>query len=270
MLAFAAEKELPKTGRTIWDLLTETFSNIPNSLILLILTALIILLCIFIFMAISGYFRAMREGREFSLFGLKIGASPSPTPSPIQPQAQVQLQPPLMTREDLLAHLLVDKFASPRGSRWENLESYPTEDLKDGSLPIIEEFTQAVTEEGRPSTKEVESWKTNDADNHFDIAYKLSEKGDIDGAIAEYRRALKIDPLNDLAHYSLGVVLQAKGDVEEAFRAYTEAIRINPNNATYHNDLGAVLHNRGDIDGAIIEYQAALKVDPNYALAHAN
>jgi Flp pilus assembly protein TadD len=40
---------------------------------------------------------------------------------------------------------------------------------------------------------------------HCKVAGALRNKGDLDGAIAELREALRLNPNNDLAHNNLGV-----------------------------------------------------------------
>jgi Flp pilus assembly protein TadD len=43
----------------------------------------------------------------------------------------------------------------------------------------------------------------------------LGKKGDSDGAIAEEREALRLNPDNDAAHNNLGLALGKKGDGTE-------------------------------------------------------
>jgi Flp pilus assembly protein TadD len=65
----------------------------------------------------------------------------------------------------------------------------------------------------------------------------LKAKGDLDGAIAEYRAALRLQPDNAEGHYDLGRVLWTKGDPEAA--QFHTAYGLAPNEPTirqiYHN-----------------------------------
>jgi tetratricopeptide (TPR) repeat protein len=58
-------------------------------------------------------------------------------------------------------------------------------------------------------------------------ADKLFDKGDIDGSIDEFKRALKLDPSNINVHNSLGVCYGIIGDYAEAISEFNAAIRLN-------------------------------------------
>ena len=47
---------------------------------------------------------------------------------------------------------------------------------------------------------------------HVAHGMALAKKGDLDGAIAEFREALRLNPRNENAHVNLGVTLGRKGD----------------------------------------------------------
>ena len=62
----------------------------------------------------------------------------------------------------------------------------------------------------------------------FADAQRLLELGKFDEAIEQYRRALRIQPLDADTHYSLGELLQRRGRPDEAASEYRETLRINP------------------------------------------
>ena len=62
----------------------------------------------------------------------------------------------------------------------------------------------------------------------------------------------------------------AKGDLDGAIAAFQEAIRLDPKHAAAHNNLGVALQDKGDLDGAIAAFQEAIRLDPKYAVAHNN
>jgi tetratricopeptide (TPR) repeat protein len=102
---------------------------------------------------------------------------------------------------------------------------------------------------------------------HNGLGTTLFEKGDSTGAADEFRTAIAIDPGSARGHYNLGNALRAKGDVGGAIAAYRRAIELDPGNAQPHNNLGSALRAGGDTEGAIAEYRKAIDLDPTHASA---
>jgi tetratricopeptide (TPR) repeat protein len=89
-------------------------------------------------------------------------------------------------------------------------------------------------------------------------------------AIACYRRALRLDPKNALAHFNLGNALYTQGPVAEAIACYRQVIALDPRYAQAHYNLGVALKAQGQVDQASACYQKAIVLDPKYAEAHCN
>jgi superkiller protein 3 len=105
---------------------------------------------------------------------------------------------------------------------------------------------------------------------HFRQAYALYNKGDLDGTVACYQKALELDPKLAPAHCNLGNSLHDKGDRAGAIACWKKAIALDPKYAKAHNNLGVALYEKHDLDGAIASYWKALEFDPKYAKAHNN
>ena len=105
---------------------------------------------------------------------------------------------------------------------------------------------------------------------HNGLGNALARKGNKDQAIAEYRRALQINPGYKVAHYNLGIALFDSGRNDEAAAEYHVALRIDPNYAEAHNNLGVVLMAENQNEDALAEYRKALAIDPSYAEARYN
>jgi len=105
---------------------------------------------------------------------------------------------------------------------------------------------------------------------HLILGNALDDKKDrdLDGAIAEFRKAIDLDPKYASAHTNLGFALHAKGDVEGAIAEYRKAIDCDPKVAQAHTNLGTALYKKEDLDGAITEYRKAIDCDPDNALTH--
>jgi len=105
---------------------------------------------------------------------------------------------------------------------------------------------------------------------HTSLGIALYDKGDPEGAIAEFRMALSFEPGDAKTHANLGLALQAKGDLNGALAEIRTALRLEPDYAMAHNNLGTMLRAKGDQEGAIAEYRAALRLEPDNASAHYN
>ncbi len=108
----------------------------------------------------------------------------------------------------------------------------------------------------------------DDTEGHCNLGVALGRKGDPDGAIEEYREALRLNPNLAAAHDGLGVELGQKGNNDGAIVEFREAIRLKPDYANAHYNLGFALSDKGELDGAIAEFREALRLNPDYEAAH--
>ncbi len=137
----------------------------------------------------------------------------------------------------------------------------------------LEEYHAAFTLDPKNATYkgnyERLSQLNHDDDNvHYNLGVALANKGNWDGAMAEFREALRLNPNNDGAHVALGYGLVVKGDWEGGIAEYREALRLNPKSEMAHVYLGKTLEIKGDWDGEISEERQALRLNPNDAEAH--
>jgi len=101
------------------------------------------------------------------------------------------------------------------------------------------------------------SLQPGDADAHYNLGNALYHKGDLVGAIAEYREALRLNPNNDLAHIGIGIALHHKGDMEGAIAEYRKAYDLKPLDHTTCFILTGALRRQG-------QYEAASRVIEPY------
>jgi tetratricopeptide (TPR) repeat protein len=102
----------------------------------------------------------------------------------------------------------------------------------------------------------------------IDRGRRRYEQDRVDGAIAAFREAIRLDPDNDEAHLCLGMAL-VKEDPAGAIAALGEAIRLRPDSGAAHLNLGHALINRGEVDGAIPAYREAIRLLPDDPLPRA-
>ncbi len=108
------------------------------------------------------------------------------------------------------------------------------------------------------------------ADFHHNLGFVLSRKGQVDEAIAQFRKALEIRPNYSEAHVSLGTALLQKGQVDEVIAQLKRALELQPNNARDHNTLATALLQKGQVNEAITQLQKALELAPNYPEVYYN
>jgi tetratricopeptide (TPR) repeat protein len=108
------------------------------------------------------------------------------------------------------------------------------------------------------------------AEARYNLAVLLAGRRRMDEAIAEYEEVLHDEPDFAEAHNNLGVALVARGRVAEAIGHYQEALRIMPGFGEAHNNQGNALAMLGRIDEAIVQYEEVLKINPSNAEAHNN
>lgn len=83
-------------------------------------------------------------------------------------------------------------------------------------------------------------------------------------ALPHYRRVLEFRPLDTNTRYNLGRVLLTRGRYDQAAREFAEVCRLKPDMADAWNNWGAALLQLGKIDAALDKLQQAIEVDPTH------
>jgi Flp pilus assembly protein TadD len=127
---------------------------------------------------------------------------------------------------------------------------------------------------------------------HNDLGFGLYRQHDLDGAIREYRSALRFNPQLATAHTNLALALHDERDVMGALWECSEALRLAPELAMAHNNLGLfyyeiatswqnapaeLLYDRShgamynpSVERALQEYRTALRLQPDLYEPHQN
>ena len=92
--------------------------------------------------------------------------------------------------------------------------------------------------------------------------------GDFVEAIAEYDRAIAIDPTDPNGYVGRGDALVSLGRLDDAVASYGEALRIDPNHARGRGGRGDALMLLGRNDEALADLDLAVELEPTYAKAH--
>lgn len=84
----------------------------------------------------------------------------------------------------------------------------------------------------------------------------------LEEAIAEFQRAVEVDPSYIAAHFNLAYAYERAQRVEEAIAQYTRALQLEPDNVFGLNNLGVLHTNKGQYDEAIRVLEQAAQIEP--------
>jgi len=93
---------------------------------------------------------------------------------------------------------------------------------------------------------------------HANLGETLRQMGKTDEAIGPLKEAVRLDPKNPQALNNLGIINYDKRQFKEAIKYYRQALEASPGMAEALNNLGNALRVTGDIEGAAHAYQEAL------------
>ncbi len=109
-------------------------------------------------------------------------------------------------------------------------------------------------------TKAIELKPTATAHNGLGLTqYELKN---YNAAIAEYEKALKLEPQNSNSHAYRGDAKAALQDHRGALADYAKAIQLNPNNANAYNRRGIYWFDQKDYKAALQDFLKATALDP--------
>jgi tetratricopeptide (TPR) repeat protein len=103
------------------------------------------------------------------------------------------------------------------------------------------------------------------------ISGSILDDGDpenFDEAIANYRRALELDPYLVPALINLANLHYARDEIVEAQALYERALALEPDVFEAHFNLGNIFHDLGRYEQAQASYRRALNLNPAFADAH--
>ena len=108
------------------------------------------------------------------------------------------------------------------------------------------------------------------ARTYRDRGLAKQKKGDLDGAMADYNQAIKLDPKFTGAYNNRGNIKLKKGDLKGAMADYNQAIQLDSKYYRAYNNRGLVRFREGDLNGALADYNQAIALNPKYGLAYRN
>ena len=181
---------------------------------------------------------------------------------------------------DSPAVLIENATAANRAVNIPEFVNIPPDGLLKIEVPAVEFYRRSERAwelaEQRQYEAAIAEWKKalelnpEDAKARTNLGHVLVRAGKSGEAIEQYRKALEFNPEYTEAHNNLGVALAARGQLEEAIAHYQKALEVNPDSAESHTNLGVALAARGQLDKAVVHFQEALEVNPEYPEVHNN
>ncbi len=95
-------------------------------------------------------------------------------------------------------------------------------------------------------------------------------KKDINGAIADFDKAIELNPKNPELYLNRGYIKQLTNDLKGALADYNNALSINPRFAFAYNNRGVLKVALNDIQGAMDDYAKAIELNGKYSDAFYN
>jgi Flp pilus assembly protein TadD len=105
--------------------------------------------------------------------------------------------------------------------------------------------------------------RPGNSDAHNILGVSLAALGQTKEAVAELRRAIKINAQAANYHANLGEILRQAGKLDEASEALETAIKLDPNNAQALNNLGIIQYEKRKYAEAVDYYRRALALRPD-------
>jgi S1-C subfamily serine protease/lipoprotein NlpI len=109
------------------------------------------------------------------------------------------------------------------------------------------------------------------ADDYVAAAAQKYRNRDYRGALADYDRAISLNPKSAPAYNYRGVLKEKIQDIPGGLADYNQAIALNANYGEAYNNRGKLKLNRlQDSQGALADYDLAIELSPKFAIAYAN
>jgi tetratricopeptide (TPR) repeat protein len=140
---------------------------------------------------------------------------------------------------------------------------------------VVERYGQVAVSLGVVSEQRIAALPINqrlNATDYFVAGNDKYDKGNYQGALANYNQAIALDPKNSLAYINRGLLKNEKlNDVPGALADYNQAISLDPKNSDAYYNRGLLKYqNLNDSQGALVDYNQVIALDPKDSSAYNN
>lgn len=110
----------------------------------------------------------------------------------------------------------------------------------------------------------------NNGDIYMNLAVISHRTGNLNKALAEFKKSESFTPESDLMLYNYAMVLSDLGNNNEALSKISKAIDINSDDAEYFNLKGSILLDLSSFNEAETAFKKAISINPKYGGAYYN
>ena len=181
---------------------------------------------------------------------------------------------------DSPAILIDNATASNRAVNIPEFVNIPPDGLRKIDVPAVESYrladhAMALQQKGQYEAS-IAEWRKAlkvdpaDANANNSLGMALFQTGRLDESITHFRKAVELKPAFVQAYCGLGSALAMQGKTGEALKLLRGAMKIDAHYAPLHNDLGMVLIQAGRGEEAITHFRKATEIQPGFVPAHSN
>ena len=110
---------------------------------------------------------------------------------------------------------------------------------------------------------------------HYELGLLLRQKGDLEAAATEFRRAIELSPSDGPSLLNLAQILGLQGKTEESHQAMQRFVALRKDRDTLrtvqlYNDTGIRMVEQGDVNAGIGYFRASIELSPDSSDMHRN
>jgi tetratricopeptide (TPR) repeat protein len=179
---------------------------------------------------------------------------------------------------DSPAILIENATAANRAVNLPEFVNVPPDGLVEIKVPAVEMYLrfdhaselsdQGQYEAALAEWRQLAETDPDDARIRNNLGATLVRTGRYGEAVPQYEKALELNPQYHAIQNNLGRALMMVGRTDEAIQRFRKGLEYHPESAELHDNLGVAFASEGRIDDACSEFLKALEINPDFAECH--
>lgn len=143
----------------------------------------------------------------------------------------------------------------------------PTVEEAPKVMPTPDAEEEIVQHKVKETTRTSSTIMVLNTEMYFVRAYAKFVRGDYQGALKDYTKAIEANPMHVQAYYNRGDLHRKMGNFEAAMADYEEALRLKPDQLEAYIGRGQVYFEQHQRDRALADFQYANELQPAFSQA---